>query len=46
MHEVAVFDLAQKIAMTALVPLQMLNQALFPHIAKHLIGNLSISVFD
>ena len=36
MHEVAVFDLAQKIAMTALVPLQMLNQALFPHIAKTL----------
>lgn len=36
MHEVAAFDLAQKIAMTALVPLQMLNQALFPHIAKTL----------
>ena len=36
MHEVAVFDLAQKIAKTALVPLQMLNQALFPHIAKTL----------
>lgn len=34
MHEVAAFDLAQKIASTALVPLQMLNQALFPHIAK------------
>lgn len=36
MHEVAAFDLAQKIAMTALVPLQMLNQAIFPHIAKTL----------
>ena len=34
MHEVAAFDLAQKIATTALVPLQMLNQAVFPHIAK------------
>lgn len=34
MHEVAAFDLAQKIAMTALIPLQMLNQAIFPHIAK------------
>lgn len=36
MQEVAAFDLAQKIAMTALVPLQMLNQALYPHIAKTL----------
>ncbi|WP_455638540.1 oligosaccharide flippase family protein [Parabacteroides sp.] len=36
MHEVAAFDLAQKIAMTALIPLQMLNQAVFPHIAKTL----------
>ncbi len=34
MHEVAALDLAQKIATTALVPLQMLNQAIFPHIAK------------
>lgn len=34
MQEVAAFDLAQKIATTALVPLQMLNQSLFPHIAK------------
>lgn len=36
MSEVAAFDLAQKMATTALVPLQMLNQALFPHIAKTL----------
>ena len=39
MSEVAAFDLAQKIATTALVPLQMLNQALFPHIAKTLDRN-------
>lgn len=39
MGEVAAFDLAQKIATTALVPLQMLNQALFPHIAKNLDRN-------
>ncbi len=35
MHDVAVFDLAQKIASTAFVPLQMLNQAIFPHNAKY-----------
>lgn len=34
MQDVAAFDLAQKIATTALLPIQMLNQALFPHIAK------------
>lgn len=34
MHVVGAFDLAQKIASIALVPLQMLNQAIFPHIAK------------
>ncbi len=34
MEVVGAFDLAQKIASTALVPMQMLNQAIYPHIAK------------
>ena len=34
MEAVAAFDLAQKIATVSLVPLQMLNQAVYPHIAK------------
>ncbi|HHV84662.1 MAG TPA: oligosaccharide flippase family protein [Petrimonas sp.] len=36
MQAVAAFDLAQKIATVALVPMQMLNQAIYPHIAKTL----------
>ncbi len=34
MEVVGAFDLAQKIASTALVPIHMLNQAIYPHIAK------------
>lgn len=34
MNAVAAFDLAQKIANIALVPAQMMNQAVYPHIAK------------
>lgn len=34
MSAVAAFDLAQKIANIALVPAQMMNQAVYPHIAK------------
>lgn len=34
MEVVGAFDLAQKIASSALVPMQMMNQAVFPHIAK------------
>lgn len=34
MNAVAAFDLAQKIATVALVPMQMMNQAVYPHIAK------------
>lgn len=33
METVAAFDLAQKIATTALIPTQMMNQAVYPHIA-------------
>lgn len=36
METVAAFDLAQKIANVALMPMQMLNQAVYPHIAKTL----------
>ena len=36
MEAVAAFDLAQKIATVALVPMQMFNQAVYPHIAKTL----------
>ena len=35
MHEVAAFDLAQKIATTALVPLQMLNQGCLSSYSKN-----------
>lgn len=35
MHDVAVFDLAQKITTAAFVPIQMLNQSIFPHNSKH-----------
>lgn len=34
MEAVAAFDLAQKIATTSLIPMQMMNQAVYPHIAK------------
>lgn len=34
MDAVAAFDLAQRIAQVSLVPAQMLNQAVYPHIAK------------
>lgn len=34
MDTVAAFDLAQKIATAALIPNQMMNQAVYPHIAK------------
>ena len=34
MESVAAFDLAQKIATAALIPTQMMNQAVYPHIAK------------
>lgn len=34
MQAVAAFDLAQKIATAALIPMQMMNQAVYPHIAK------------
>lgn len=34
MNAVAAFDLAQKIAVAALIPAQMTNQAVYPHIAK------------
>ncbi len=34
MNAVAAFDLAQKIANIALVPAQMMNQAVYPHLAK------------
>lgn len=33
---VSAFDIAQKIATVALIPMQMLNQAVYPHIAKTL----------
>ncbi len=36
MEAVAAFDLAQKIAHVSLIPMQMLNQAVYPHIAKTL----------
>lgn len=34
MESVAAFDLAQKIATAALIPMKMMNQAVYPHIAK------------
>ncbi|MCM1030190.1 MAG: oligosaccharide flippase family protein [Oscillibacter sp.] len=34
MHTVAAFDLAQKIISFVSVPIQMLNQAIYPHIAR------------
>lgn len=34
MEAVAAFDLAQKIATAALIPMKMMNQAVYPHIAK------------
>ena len=34
MEAVAAFDLAQKIAKVAQIPMQMLNQAAYPHVAK------------
>lgn len=34
MELVGAFDIAQKIATSALIPLQMMNQAVYPHIAK------------
>lgn len=34
MSAVAAFDLAQKMATAALIPMQMMNQAVYPHIAK------------
>ncbi|WP_274972454.1 oligosaccharide flippase family protein [Bacteroides fluxus] len=36
MQIVSAFDIAQKIATVALIPMQMLNQAVYPHIAKTL----------
>lgn len=36
MDMVAAFDLAQKITAVALVPIQMVNQAVYPHIARTL----------
>lgn len=54
MDAVAAFDLAQKIANVALIPMQMLNQAVYPHIAKtlnkrfvkqFLYINVSLSIF-
>ncbi len=36
MDMVAAFDLAQKITTMALVPIQMLNQAIYPHLARTL----------
>lgn len=46
MQVVAAFDLAQKIATTAFVPLQMMNQALFPHIAKTRDTNFTSKCFN
>ncbi len=34
MQAVAAFDLAQKMANAALIPMQMMNQAVYPHIAR------------
>lgn len=34
MASVAAFDLAQKIATTAIIPLQMVNQSIYPHLAR------------
>ncbi|MDL2277342.1 oligosaccharide flippase family protein [Parabacteroides sp. OttesenSCG-928-G07] len=34
MQAVAAFDLAQKIATAALIPLQMLNQSIYPHLSR------------
>lgn len=34
MESVAAFDLAQKIATTAMIPLQMVNQSIYPHLAR------------
>lgn len=34
MELVGAFDIAQKIATSALIPMQMMNQAIYPHIAK------------
>ena len=39
MDVVAAFDIAQKISLGAYVPIQMLNQAVYPHIAKTLDKN-------
>lgn len=36
MDMVAAFDLAQKITAIALVPIQMVNQAIYPHLARTL----------
>ncbi len=53
MDAVAAFDLAQKIATTAMIPMQMMNQAVYPHIAntkslsfirKYLIINVFLSL--
>lgn len=34
MHLVAAFDIAQKVSLLAITPMQMLNQAIYPHISK------------
>lgn len=44
MEMVGAFDLAQKIATSALVPMQMMNQAVFPHIAKRKVFLLYVSI--
>ena len=36
MQSVAAFDVAQKVATTSFVPVQMINQSVFPHISRTL----------
>jgi PST family polysaccharide transporter len=46
MHDVAAFDLAQKVAAAAFVPLQMFNQAVFPHNAKNRNSKFARDLFN
>lgn len=45
MEGVAAFDLAQRIAQFSLIPIQMLNQAVYPHIARTLNRNFVTRFF-
>ena len=44
MHTVAAFDLSQKILSFVSVPIQMLNQAIYPHVAKNPIKSFSVKM--